>query len=482
MIKDALRGLSIYLPSYPKALVYMLQSNEYQIAPYLQWVWRTKDFRNVMQRRMLEPTRAARLLLLALRIGIILQLACGLWLIWMGASGSILGGQAFGAALILSYPLLWPYFVVVPLLLGRWFISLPAEKLAIEESGIIFAKHPAAKIAVAGSYGKTTMKELLSTVLSEGLKVAVTPANKNVSSSHARFAKRLKGDEQVLVIEYGEGGPGDVERFARITQPTHAIITGLAPAHLDHYKTLHAAGQDIFSVADYLDGKQVYVNGDSPSVKPFLKKSYAIFNHSGALGWKVSAAKTDLTGTSFVLKKGKQSLKLHSGLIGAHQIGYLSLVATLGLELGLSEKQIVAGIAKTKPFEHRMQPYQLNGASIIDDTYNGNLEGIRAGTRLLSDITAPRKIYVTPGLVDQGAETKRVHHEVGKLIAEAQPDIVVLMKNSATPFIKQGLKTGQYDGEVRVEANPLEFYTNLQHFVAYGDLVVMQNDWTDNYA
>lgn len=482
MIKDLVKGFSVYLPSYPNALVYMLQSNEYHIGPYLEWVRRTKDFSSVMRRRTLDTTRAAQLLLLVLRLGVLLQLAAGIWLIWMGANGSLTAGVPFGAALILIYPLLWPYLIVLPLLLGRWFIVLPAEKIAIEESGIIFAKHPAVKIAVAGSYGKTTMKELLSTVLSEGLNVAVTPANKNVSSSHAQFAKKLTGDEQVLVIEYGEGAPGDVERFARITQPTHAIITGLAPAHLDQYKTLHAAGKDIFSVADYLDGKNVYVNDDSPSVKPFIKKPYDVFDGKGALGWKVSGVKTDLDGTSFSLKKGKKTFKLQSGLVGAHQVGFLSLVAALASELGLSDKQIVAGIAKTKPFEHRMQPYKLNGALVIDDTYNGNLEGIRAGTQLLNDLDAKRKIYVTPGLVDQGKETKRVHHEVGKLIAEAQPDIVVLMKNSATSFIKQGLKTGKFKGELRIESNPLEFYTNLQHFVAHGDLVVMQNDWTDNYA
>jgi UDP-N-acetylmuramoyl-tripeptide--D-alanyl-D-alanine ligase len=129
-----------------------------------------------------------------------------------------------------------------------------------------------------------------------------------------------------------------------------------------------------------------------------------------------------------------------------------------------------------------MQPYQLSGAWIIDDTYNGNLEGIGAGTRLLKDLDAKRKLYVTPGLVDQGEQTESVHNKVGQLIAESQPDVVVLMRNSVTEYIKAGLKEGKFSGELRIEDNPLEFYTNLSHFIASGDLVVMQNDWTDNYA
>lgn len=474
--------ISIYLPSYPTVLVYMLQSTEYQEKTYLKWVWRTKDFTTVMNRRRLDPTKAARLLLLALRMGIILEILAGLLLIYLGIFQDLPGGVVFGAGLIILYPLLWSHFVVIPLILGRWFISGPANARLVTDSEQIFAEHKALKIAVAGSYGKTTMKELLLTVLSEGKKVAATPANKNVSVSHARFAKNLEGDEDILIIEYGEGEPGDVRRFAELTHPTHAVITGLAPAHLDKYKTLQAAGEDIFAVAENLNGKQVYVNVDSSETKPFIKKSYRTFDIAGALGWKVSGVKVSLHGTDFNLKKGKKTLKLHSGLVGRHQVGFLAFAAALALELGLTAKQVEAGIAKTHPFEHRMQPYELSGAWIVDDTYNGNLEGIRAGTGLLKELKAKRKIYVTPGLVDQGDETGRVHHEVGKLIAAAKPDMVVLMHNSVTDYIAAGLKDGKYKGKLRLENDPLGFYTSLNHFVAAGDLVVMQNDWTDNYA
>jgi UDP-N-acetylmuramoyl-tripeptide--D-alanyl-D-alanine ligase len=128
-----------------------------------------------------------------------------------------------------------------------------------------------------------------------------------------------------------------------------------------------------------------------------------------------------------------------------------------------------------------MQPYQLGDAWIIDDTYNGNIEGIRVGTELLKELPGKRKIYVTPGLVDQGAETEAVHEEMGRLIAESKPDMVVLMQHSVTPFIQKGLEAAEYKGEIRIEEDPLNFYNNLSLVVAAGDLVLMQNDWTDNY-
>ncbi len=473
---------SMYRPLYAKVLVYMLQATEYEVKPYIEWLHRTKNFSAVMQRRKLVRTKASALLLISLSVGMLAQIMIGAWLFYLGATGHFMGGVAFGATVIVSYPFVWAYVLVVPIFLGRVFISKPEIKKAVSQSRAIFAKHPAIKIAVAGSYGKTTMKELLATVLAEGKKVAATPANKNVSSSHAYFARKLSGDEDILIIEYGEGAPGDVERFAEITQPTHAVITGLAPAHLDHYKTLEAAGHDIFSVAQVVPHEQLYVNADSPASKSFTKKTYQTFSNSQALGWKVSEVKTSLSGISFALKKGKQTLKLESGLIGHHQIGFLAFVAAFALQLGLTKEQVQAGIKKTKPFEHRMQPYELSGAWVVDDTYNGNLEGIRAGTSLLKDIKAKRKIYVTPGLVDQGDEKVRVHEVVGELIATANPEIVVLMKNSVTAYIQKGLNNANFRGEVRIEDAPLEFYTNLKHFVAAGDLVVMQNDWTDNYA
>lgn len=470
--------LSLYSPRYPTVLVYMLQASEYRSRPYLKWLHRTKDFSRVMKRRSLDRTRRARLLLIALRLGVLAQLLIGAALVYLGVTGHLTGGVFFGLALIIVYPLVWPYLILVPLVLARGLITDPKEWRQADRAREIFEGHEGLRIAVLGSYGKTTMKELLRTVLSEKLKVAATPANKNVTASHAAFARTLKGDEDVLIIEYGEGEPGDIKKFAHYTDPDRAVITGLAPVHLDKYPSFELAAKDLFSIRDYVG--TVYVNDDSESVKPYLRHNDKLFNRQRAWVWDVKDVKSDLTGTSFSLEYQRQKINLKSQLLGRHNIGFLAFVAAFALEEGLSPEQIQAGVAKTAPFEHRMQPHQLNGAWVIDDTYNGNLEGIRAGTELLAELKAKRKIYVTPGLVDQGAENERVHKEIGRLIKAADPDMVVLMRNSVTGFIQEGLKG--YQGELRIEDEPLEFYSNLPHFVAAGDLVVMQNDWTDNYA
>ena len=472
-----------YSRRYPGTIIYMLQSTEYRVVPYLAWYWRTQDFTVVSKRRSLERTQAAKLLLYALVLAMAVQILSGIVCIALWRWHGLTGGWAFGLALLISYPVVWAHLITVPLVLGRWFIVIPKQRIAVLDSESIFKNHPGSKIAIAGSYGKTSMKELLLTVLTEGKRVAATPANKNVAISHANFAKRLKGDEDILLIEYGEGAPGDVARFARITHPTHAVITGVAPAHLDRYKTVAAAGRDIFSVAGYLQDKSnCFVNGDSEDTKPFIKPVYAVYSHIGALGWKVSDVAVGISRLTFTLKKGKQRIAMSSGLLGRHQIGPLAFAAALAYELGLTIEEITRGINKTTPFEHRMQPYQLSGAWIIDDTYNGNLEGIRAGAQLLRELPAKRKLYITPGLVDQGKDSQKIHEEIGRIIAGSGADIVILMQNSVTKAIQRGLAMAKYAGEVRVELDPLDFYTHLSHIVSTGDVVMMQNDWPDNYA
>jgi UDP-N-acetylmuramyl pentapeptide synthase len=106
---------------------------------------------------------------------------------------------------------------------------------------------------------------------------------------------------------------------------------------------------------------------------------------------------------------------------------------------------------------------------------------MRAGLALLSTLPAKKRVYVTPGLVDQGVENERVHNQLGQLIADANPDKVVLMQNSNTSFIQQGLTDGGYRGELVIEDQPLEFYTQLEHYLAAGDVYMLQNDLPDSY-
>lgn len=164
-----------FLLSYPKVIVYMLQSSEYNIAEYVKWLRRTKDFRKVILKRNLGYTKKSKLLLLTA------------WLIVMFAMLIIIGlvylafqmNQIYLIGLALLLFIFMPYFVsngvIVPLFIGQILIQRPTEKIMTHQAKGTIEKHSAFKIAIAGSYGKTTAKDILNTILSEGKKVACTP-------------------------------------------------------------------------------------------------------------------------------------------------------------------------------------------------------------------------------------------------------------------------------------------------------------------
>jgi len=471
-----------YLANYPDVILYMLQDTEYKLDRYLSWYHRTDDFRKVMKRRHLEVTQKVKLLRLVLWsmwIVMVIILACCVYI--SNVSQSYMWGL-IGIAVVLILPFVLAYGIIIPLFIGRLLIQIPKEKKMIVQAKVILKNHKGKKIAVVGSYGKTTAKEILATVLGEGLKVASTPGNMNTAIGISRFARKLKGDEDVLIIELGEEKLGDIEKLCELSSPNMGIITGINEAHLQSFKNLDNTVKTIFSLVDYLGDKPVYKNKENILVlKNTEKDDEYLYDKHGVKGWVVSDIKTSIEGTHFIATSGTKKVHSKTGLIGRQTIGVTVACIDIADNLGLTEKQITEGLSQVMPFEHRMEPRKLHGAWIIDDTYNGNSDGVRSGLEFLASVDAKRRIYVTPGLVEQGDKTRQVHHAIGNLAGKSA-DLIVLMNNSVTDYIVSGIHKSGFKGKIMIIDNPLEFYTNLEHFVAAGDVVLMQNDWTDNYA
>lgn len=469
-----------FLPVYPTVLVYMLQDTEYRLKPYLAWYARIDDVRRVMKRRTLDKTKKA-LLLLAVAWGMkLLGFVAIALLIGLGIAQNDFWLIVAGVVVLLLLPFILAYGIIVPLFIGWLVIQKPRERMIIQRAAKILQDHPGRRIAVAGSFGKTTAKEILKTVLGEGLHVAATPGNMNTPIGISRFATKLQGDEDVLIFELGEEKVGDVRTLSRLTHPEFGIITGINEAHLSSFRSLENTVATIFELEDFVTPKKLYKNEESNLVKSYKNKSKLWFSKKGVGEWRVSHASTSIEGTTFQLKRKKEIMHIQTGLIGTHTIGVTAAAAVLAYDFGVSIADIERGMRKVRPFEHRMEARPMHGAWVVDDTYNGNSQGVEAGLAFLKQSGAKRRVYVTPGLVEQGSKTQEVHETIGKQIANSA-DVVVLMKNSVTEYIKTGLMQRKFKGKLIEVDNPLQFYTNLNQFVAAGDVVLMQNDWTDNY-
>lgn len=476
MIKN---WLSRYNLRYPRSIAYMLQASEYNIRDYLLWYRKTKNFACVERRKRFVKTPKGLLLLGIAWVILFFIIGAAIFtlLIDIGALKYIL----FFLILLFS-PYFLAYGIIIPLLVIRVVIQLPVERLMINKAKQKLKIHPAVKIGIAGSFGKTTMREILKTVLSEGKKVVSPPHNYNTLNGISRFVKTLKGDEEILVFELGEYYQGDVRKLCDLIEPSVGVITGVNEAHLQKFKSLERTVKTIYELADYLGERPVYVNGESELAWQNARHGHIVYGRWNTGNWKIENPKTDLTGTSFVMTKNGARLELKSALLGLHQIGPLAVSAEIALNLGLSSDQVREGIGKTMPFDHRLEPKtDVAGVITLDDSYNGNPDGVNAVIAFLASLKDCRRFYVTPGLAEMGARTEEIHKQIGKQLAKANIEKVILIKNSVTSYIEQGLKEEGYKDEVIWFDDALVAIAALPLLTVKGDVVLLQNDWPDQY-
>lgn len=468
-----------YHPRFVRSLVYMLQASEYSVREYLRWYKRTTDFLHVERRKRLVATPKAVALIM---LGWMLALVC------YGASVAMLfvvsmpWNILFFVIAIALTPHLLRYAILIPLICIQC-AQIPLERQAVERARQTLLRHPGIKIAIAGSFGKTSMREMLKTVLAEGKKVACPPLSYNTPLGISRFVQELHGDEDVLIFELGEYYPGDVKKLCALVQPSVGIITGVNEAHLEKFGSLERTTATIFELADWLGEKTVYVNKESALATNRAAPHHMLYSRAGVDSWIVRHAQTNLRGTTFTLSRNGQEYAVRTTLLGLHQVGPLVVATDIAAGLGMPVEQILRGIAKTVPFDHRLEPKEdAAGVMTLDDSYNGNPDGVRAVIAFLGSLAGHRRWYVTPGLVEMGSATERVHRDIGRLLAQSGIEKVVLIKNSVTPFIEAGLKDEHYAGEILWFDDALAAFAALPHLTVKGDVVLLQNDWPDQYA
>ncbi len=325
-------------------------------------------------------------------------------------------------------------------------------------------KYPHLKIVgIAGSYGKTTMKEVVSTILGVRFKVLKTPENINTPLGIAQLIlKKLNRESEIFVVEMGEFYRGDIKAICSLTKPKFSFITGLNEAHLERLKTIENAAATIFEIVDATDADGVvFLNQDDRRIE----KYYASHPEKIPTIWYSSRNK-----------------KYSSALLGNYANGTIDGAVQLARKLGLTDKEIKAGIAAITPIKHRLEPVQgQNGILVIDDSYNGNPEGVKEAIDVLRNYSNRRKIYITPGLVEMGSKKREVHLKIGMDLASVA-SLVILIKNSVTPYIASGLEKNGFKKENIIWFdNTQAAHTGLKDLVQPNDVVLFQNDWPDNY-
>ncbi len=342
------------------------------------------------------------------------------------------------------------------------------------------------KIGITGSYGKTSVKMFLCTMLEEKYNVLATPSSYNTPMGICKSVKRLKEEHQVFIAEMGARHVGDISELAKIVEPNYAIINGITGQHLETFGTLNAIKQTKYELVESMkDGVVAYTVDSENTVSLFgdckLKCVPAGLNKKLAAVYATDI-KSGENGSDFELHIYEKSIRCHTQLMGVHNISNICLSAAICHELGLSLAEISAGISRLTAIEHRLSVTKTPaGVTVIDDSYNSNSKGVDAALEVLGYFKG-RKIVITPGMVELGAIENMENYLIGKKLAMAC-DIAVLVGRSAAFAIKGGLVENGFDPDKIIQASTLEqAMKKLQEVIKEGDVILFENDLPDKFS
>ena len=384
-------------------------------------------------------------------------------------------------------PLLSPYLLFV-----AYCINEPSEYLIRKRIvARATAKHNTSdviRIGITGSFGKTSVKEILNTVLSQKFRVLSTPASYNTPMGIALTVKGLDSTHDVFIAEMGARNKGDIKELVDIIKPDYGVLTGINNQHLESFGSLEAIKNTKFELFEGLKaGGAGFFSSDSEGARELFGRFDGEKYAAGMAGENNFVFATDVItdekGMSFMLNiKGEQPVKCNTVLLGRHSVSNICLAAAVAYKLGLTPEEIAMGVNRIPALKHRLELLPNNkNIVIIDDSYNSNEDGTRAAMAVL-DTFKGRKIVLTPGLVELGKMENVVNMEFGKTLSKHADIVIVIGKHNAEMLIS-GLLGGGFPKENILFAKSLnKGNTLLNGIVHEGDVVLFENDLPDNYS
>lgn len=345
-------------------------------------------------------------------------------------------------------------------------------------------------IGVTGSYGKTSTKFILGTILSEKYRVLVTPDSYNTPMGVCRVInEQLKPEHEVLIVEMGARQPGDIRELAELARPRIGVLTAVGATHLETFGSLDAIAKTKYELIEALppDGLAV-MNADNDYCRRLAAQTRGVrvaLYGLEAEGVRFAARNITVSeeGTAFELEDREtgETVRCQTDLLGRHQVLNILGAATAARHLGLTMRQIAAGIRRLRPVPHRLQLIRSGGVYVIDDAFNSNPDGTRVALEVLSGFSG-RKVVVTPGMIELGSEEERYNREFGKHIARVCDFAILVGRDRAGPIVGGLRDSGFPEDRIRIVDSLEEATRELRAVLRPGDVVLFENDLPDNYT
>ena len=375
--------------------------------------------------------------------------------------------------------------LVFPALLPALLLALPVER-AIAARFICKAKKKLAAmpflivIGVTGSYGKTSVKNMIAALLGE--QAYATPASFNTPMGICRAINEMPANTKYFVCEMGARRQGDIAQLCGMVRPQVGVITGIAPQHMQTFKTLDAVIKTKGELIEELpcNGIAVFNGYDEHCARMWRACTLRQKFLTGEEGVHARDIIVSSNGSTFDMCVSGSCYPCRLKLIGRHNIENFCLAAQVCLALGKSAAELAAKAENILPVPHRLQLIDAGrGITVLDDGYNSNVRGARAALEALNAFSARRKVVAAQGFAEAGAEDERLNAELGEQIAECA-DIAVLIGVKAK-FLLSGLQKRGFDPQniyiYPTLAKARELFARL---LKEGDVLLIENDLPEN--
>lgn len=329
-------------------------------------------------------------------------------------------------------------------------------------------------IGVTGSVGKTTAKEMVSSVLSAKYLVHKTEANLNNDLGVPLTLLGLREEHQAAVIEMGISNFGEMSLLAEMVRPTICLMTAIGYCHLENLGDLDGVLRAKSEVYKYMNGGLSVVCGDDEKLRSFdpgiRKITYGLGAENDIIAENIE--NLGYEGVRCDIRTGGSSFSVHIPALGSHMVLAALAAAAIGRELRLDDAQIAAGIARYAPVGGRANVRQTGYLTVINDCYNANPNSVMASLQSLSTLKG-RKVAVLGDMKELGENSGLLHRNVGACASRLGIDLVICCGTEAEKilegFVAAGMKSAAH-----YYASIDELKKSLPSLVRRGDNVLVK--------
>jgi UDP-N-acetylmuramoyl-tripeptide--D-alanyl-D-alanine ligase len=337
-------------------------------------------------------------------------------------------------------------------------------------------------VAVTGSNGKTTTKEMVASVMAHRWKILKTEGNFNNRLGVPQTMFRLNAKHQGAVIEMGVDNVGQTTRLCEIADPTIGIITNIGPDHLEFFGSMDVSAQAKAELLDCLPKNGTAILNADDSYYEYLAARARCRVVSFGLSAKADVRAMDLTtdkgnGTIFhlLLPGHARRTKVHIRVQGEHNVANALAAAAVGTVLGLSGSAIARGLSKFRPAAMRSQVSVYRGIKLIIDCYNANPASMTAAVQLLAQVKAKgKKIAILGDMLELGPNATRMHEDVGEFVARQRIDQLIACGPLAQHIAKGARAAGQNPSSIMKVSDAHVAASAIKGIAKPGDVVLIK--------